>query len=250
MNDDATIDTTARIPEELAGPPPRRVRLNFSVGGTGYLVMMVLCCFVGGTTVLAFTCDHEINQYRQRALLRANHGESLGEVTGFSYGRYSPTNVYYTFTVGGTIYSGKATEPFNGETGVPLNRGGAIPIRFLPSNPTINHPDGWEWSPGWSYLAGEAFLVALGAAVLVLLLRDRRLARHGHAAAGRVVDCIRKDPSFRVEYEFRTEGGISMRGNCESRDEYGAGARIWVLYLAQKPQRNHIYPMLYHSIVE
>jgi len=250
MIDIANGSSFKTVPVELAGPVPRKVRLNLSDGGVRFMSMIVLCCFVGGSIALGWNCYHDIGQFQSRATLRANHSESVGEVTGFSYGRYSPTNVYYTFTANGTIYSGEATEPFNGVTGAPLNKGGEIPIRFLPSNPAINHPDGWEWSPGWFYLAGEAFFIALGAAVLVVLLRDRKLARHGKAVAGLVVSCVRKDPSFRVEYEFRTEDGASMRGKSESTDEYGSGAKVWILYLPRKPDRNQIYPMAYHSVVE
>lgn len=251
MNDIASDGVFRKLPDELTGPLPRKVRMNLSGGGARFLLILAWCCSVGGSSSLGWNCYHDASQYQIRAALRAGHREVIvGDVTGFSYGRYSPTNVYYAFTVDGRTYSGEATEPFGGMTGEPLNKGGEIPIRFLPSNPTTNHPDGWEWSPGWFYLAGEAFFTALGIVVFLVLLRDRKLARHGKAAPGVVLSCVRKAPSFRVEYEFRTECGASMRGNSESTDEYVAGARIWVLYLSKRPQRNHIYPMLYHSVAE
>lgn len=252
MNLEAYGETDVEVPRELAGPPPRRVRLNLSTGDGRFLLGIVLCCFVGGSIALGWNCYDDFGQLLDRAALRTNHREALAEVTGFSFGRYSPMAVIYRFSVQGIPYTGEATEPNTPKSGTSFSKGDQITIRYLPSNPNVNHPDAWEWSPaiGWHYFVGELFFTVLGGLAAVVLWRDRRLARHGRAAAGVVVSCVRKDPSFHVEYQFRTEGGVSIRGDSESMDEYVAGARIWVLYLPQRPQRNHIYPMLYHSVTE
>jgi hypothetical protein len=76
------------------------------------------------------------------------------------------------------------------------------------------------------------------------------LACEGKAVAGRVTKCIPDDRAFDVEYEFITEDGLLMKGKGDSADEYGAGARVWVLYLPQKPQRNSMYPLPYYDVVE
>jgi hypothetical protein len=72
----------------------------------------------------------------------------------------------------------------------------------------------------------------------------------GKVAAAVVTSCRKDDRWFRVEYEFHTEGGVLMKGHSDFKDEYGAGARIWILYLPQKPQRNHDYPLDFYSVVE
>jgi hypothetical protein len=90
----------------------------------------------------------------------------------------------------------------------------------------------------------------MGGLALAVLLRDRKLARHGKFAAGTVTNCARHDRWFRVDYEFRTEDGVLTTGHNDFKDEYGAGARIWILYLPQKPQRNHSYPLSFFSVVE
>lgn len=239
------------IPSELAGSLPRKVRLN--LGGDGRFALILVCCFfIPGLILLGWKGHDDIKQFQQRTILRDHARQVVGEVTGFSFARYSPMSVNYRFTVNGVAYSGEAMEPRSPGPGTSFNRGDDILIRFLPSNPAINHPDAWEWSAvtGWYFIVGEVFLTSLGGLVLVLLLRDRRLARLGKAAAGIVIGCSRDDRWFRVEYEFRTEGGVLMKGHDDFKDEYGAGARIWILYLPQKPRRHHRYPLSTYTIVE
>jgi hypothetical protein len=173
----------------------------------------------------------------------------VGKVTGFSIARYAPMGVSYRFLVDGVTYSGEAKEPAGGTS---LEKADEIPIRFLPSNPAINHPDAWEWSPaiGWLYTAGEIFFTAMGGFVFAFFWRDRRLAREGKAAAGVVTSCTRDDRRFDVGYEFCTEDGLPMRGKSDCADEYGVGARVWILYLPQKPRRNQMYPLLFFDVVD
>jgi hypothetical protein len=240
------------MPSELAGPTPRKVQLSFSEGDGRYLLLIVLVFFVGGLIFLVWKAYDDIQQFQQRALLRGDAREVVGEVTGFSFGRYSPTSVNYRFTVNGVTYSGEALEPANPGRGTSRDKADKILIRFLPSNPAINHPDAWEWSAaiGWYFVVGEVFFTSMGGLALAVLLRDRRLAREGKVAAGIVTGCARDDRWFRVDYEFRTEGGVLMKGHNDFKDEYGAGARIWILYLPQKPRRNHNYPLSFYTVVE
>ena len=90
----------------------------------------------------------------------------------------------------------------------------------------------------------------MGALALALLLRDRRLARHGRVVAGIVTNCTRDDRWFRVDYEFRAGDGALATGHNDFKDEYAAGARVWILYLPQKPKRNHSYPLSLYSVLE
>jgi hypothetical protein len=216
-----------------------------------YLLVIVLVFFVGGLIFLGWNGYDDIKQFQQRAHLRGATPEVVGEVTGFSFGRYSPTSVNYRFTVSGVTHSGEALEPANPGSATSFEKCDDILIRFLPSNPAINHPDAWERfaAIGW-YFVGELFFASIGGLALAVLLRDRRLAREGKVAARIVTGCARDDRWFRVDYEFRTEGGVLMKGHNDFKDEYGAGARIWVLYLPQKPQRNHSYPLSFYTVVE
>jgi hypothetical protein len=251
MDFEASSYVVPRIPSALAGTLPRKVQMSEGVGA-GYLLLVVLLFFVGGSVILGWNCYYDVKQFQQTAVLRSSGREVVGEVTGFSFGRYTPMTVNYRFTVGGVIYSGEATESTTHGPGTSLNKSDQILVRFLPSNPAINHPRAWEWSPRIElyFTAGEAFLWAMGGLAFAVLWRDRKLARKGKAAAGIVTGCMRKASSFQVEYEFRAEDNVLMKGHSECGDEYGAGARIWILYLPQKPQRNHIYPLSFYSVVE
>jgi RHS repeat-associated protein len=213
-----------------------------------YLLIVVLLFFVGGMIFLVWKGFDDINQFRQRAILRSHASEAVGRVTGFTFGRYSPMSVNYRFTVNKITYFGKALEPAGSTS---LEKGDNIDIRFLPSDPEINHPAAWEWSAsiGWYFVLAEVFFTSMGGLALALLLRDWRLARRGRVAAGVVTNCTRADPWFRVEYEFRTDLGVLTTGHDDFKDEYGVGARMWILYLPQKPRRNKNYTLLLFSFV-
>jgi hypothetical protein len=63
-----------------------------------------------------------------------------------------------------------------------------------------------------------------------------------------VTSCTPKDRAYRVDYEFRTEGGTLINGHIDSKDSYETGTRIWILYLPQRPQRNHRYPLDFFEV--
>lgn len=243
--------TLSTVPSELTCPLPRKVELN-SDGDAPRMMLIALLFLAVGLIFFGWTGYDDVKLFQQRALLRSAASVVVGQVTGYSFGRYSPKSVNYKFTANGLNYSGKALEPANPQPGTSFDKGDNILIRFLPSNPAINHPDAWEWSPaiGWYFVAGEAFFTSMGGLALAFLLRDRRLARQGKAASAVVTGCRKDDRWFRVDYEFRTEGGALMTGHGDFKDEYGTGARIWILYLPQRPQRNHSYPLDFYSIVE
>lgn len=251
MHAESSSYPTLEIPPEVSGPIPRKVGLNFDGDGR-FLLIIILCFFIPGLIFLGWNGYGDFNQFQHRAVLRNNAREVVGEVTGFSWGRYSPISVHYRFAVDGATYSGKALEPKSPGPGTSYSKGDDILIRFLPSNPTVNHPGAWEWSPtdGWYFVLAEVFFTSLGGVVLAYLLRDRKLARKGKVAAAMVTACTRDDRWFRVEYEFRTEDGVLMKGHDDFKDEYGVGARIWMLYLPQRPQRNHRYPLSTFIVVQ
>lgn len=251
MDTEASSHAIPEFPSELVGPLPRKVEMDFD-GDARYALVVVVLFFVPGLIFLGWKGYDYVKQFQQRDQLRGDVREVVGTVTGFSFGRYSPISVNYRFTVNGMTYSGEALEPGSPGQGASLSKGGDISIRFLPSNPAINHPDAWEWSPaiGWYFVVGEVFFTSIGGLALAFLLRDRRLARYGKASEGVVTGCARNDRWFRVSYEFRTESGVLIKGHDDFKDEYGVGARIWILYLPRKPQRNHRYPLSLYAIVE
>jgi hypothetical protein len=236
-------------PSELVGQLPRTVTLKLDGDGR-YLLIVVLIFFVGGSLWLAWKGYDDVQQFKKRALLRSDGRLVVGQVTGFSYHRHGPTSVNYQFTFDGVTESGSAEEP-NAGLGTLLHKSDKILVRYLPSNPSMNHPDAWEWSSaiGWDLIAFQVFFWLMGSFALMLLLRGRTLARKGNVASGVVTSCIRKDRFFRTEYEFRTANGAPMKGHTDRKDEYETGATVWVLYLPQRPRRNDLYPVLLFDIV-
>ena len=220
-------------------------------GDAQYLLLIILLFFVGGGLWLGWKVYDDVQQLKHRAQLRSDGRVVIGEVTGFSFGRYTPMSVNYNFAVNGETYIGKALEPENPGPGTRLDKGEKILVRFLPSDPSINHPDAWEWSAniGWWFVAWVVFNWSVGSFALAFLLRDRRLARTGRVAAATVIGCRPDDRRFRVEYEFRAGNGDLINGHSDRADEYGVGAIVWILYLPSRPTRNDMYPLpLFHVI--
>jgi len=235
-------------PSELAGPLPRTVTMNFD-GDARYLLIIVLLFFVGGGIWLAWKGYDDVQQFRDRASLRSDGRDIVGAVTGLSYPRHGPASVHYKFTFNGVTYSGNAEEPTEGP-GTSLNKSDRILVRLLPSNPAVNHPISWEWSPaiGWVWVAFQIFFWGMGGVALVFLCRDRTLARKGNVASGIVTSGVAKDKYFHIEYEFRTTDGAPMNGNADRKEEREVGAGVWVLYLPQRPRRNDLYPLLLFDV--
>jgi hypothetical protein len=219
------------------------VTLNDSDGR--YLLVGVLLFFVGGSIWLGWKGYDDIRQFKHRALLRSDGHVVVGEVTGFSSSRSGPTKVHYAFAFGGVTHTGEAAEAVTWGQGLSLQKADQIFVRFLPSDPAINHPDAWEWSlaVGWPAVAFQVFYWLIGALSLFYLCRCRTLPRKGNVAAGVVTSCVRKDQSFRIEYEFRTADGASVNGHSDRKEQYETGATVWVLYMLQRPRRNDLYPV-------
>jgi hypothetical protein len=227
------------------GPLPRRVQFTPD-GWKGLVVGLLL--FGAGLLMCGFLGLSAFRQEQQRTALRQDGRDIVGRVITTHAG-HGDSTVSYTFTVNGSTYLGKAQMP---NYRLALRESDEIAVRFLPSNPALNHPAAWEWSGLRDFMPKifALFFMIVGAIALGALLRDRKLAREGKVAEGVVTDCACDKSWFRVDYEFRTEDGELMKGHNDFKDEYGAGARMWILYLSQKPRRNHSYPLPFFEVVE
>ena len=149
-------------PRELIGPTPRRVRLF----GDGVRIGMISAIFFAGVILMGiWSCI----QIRHRAELQRDGLEVVGRVTGLGSGRGAGL-VKYSFTVNGTAFSGQAPEPENlvGRIG----EFDHIRVLFLPENPAINHPEGWEWTvmdTGW--IAVMTIIAIFGSVFMTILWR-------------------------------------------------------------------------------
>jgi hypothetical protein len=239
---------TAQVPNEIIVPSPRKVEMYST--DAKYLISVAFIFIVVGAIICGWYIFDYLDQTRQRAALRIDGREAIGEVIRLTHERGGGSYVRYTFDVSGIEYSGKAR--ISNDIGITLHESGTIIIRFLPSDPTTNHPYAWEWSVLMgldSFVFGLIFM-SFGSIQLIKLLRERRLAREGVAVLGVVKSCMRKNRKLWVEYEFHTEDGACMKGSSGSTDQYEAGTSIWILYLPKNHQRNHIYPLSNYRVVE
>lgn len=150
--------------------------------------------------------------------------------------------VYYSFRFGGAVYQGKV----NSDDMIwDAHVGEKIPIRFLPSDPSVNHPTPWDLWMWPDFVFVTFLLVCLGAAVqlVVFLYQERRLARFGWVTEGEVIACAPNGKRFRVDYEFFDENHTQFDGANENSDECKSGSKIRVIYLRKNPKRNDTYPM-------
>jgi len=207
-----------------------------------YMILITLIFVVGGAIIIGWFALDSIKQFQQRTILRNEGREIVGTVTKLSQGRGSET-VRYSFTIEGKDFLGKARVP--DRLGFALHVRDRIVVRFLPSDPTVNHPEAWEWSAFTDIfrLGFQVFYALLVAVAWIFLGRERSLVREGKAVPGVVTSCISKDRQFQVGYEFRTEDGTLITGKSGSEESYETGSHIWVLYLPQRPQRNCSYPL-------
>ncbi len=241
-----TNEITQTCPSELRGTIPRKVRMSST--DASYLLGVVIVCLGLGSIAVGYECASTIHQMRQRTVLQQEGHTSVGKVRE-TRGGHGNSTVTYTFDVGKMTYVGNAEMP---DYRLILRESDQIVIRYLPSDPRVNHPADWN-SSALATIVPETFALfftTMGAVALVVLLRDRKLAREGKPGQGVVIDCRPDKSEFRLFYEFRTEDGVAMNGSCNCPEECGNGGRVWILYLPNKPQRNHSYPTRYFSVVD
>jgi hypothetical protein len=235
------------IPSELSGPVPRKVRLSES----SRLLPFLLAALIGALTLGGFLyCMHVARQMHQKSALRQDGVEVQGAITSLKRADRGPDVVQYTFTANGQNISGQADVP--PELMQNLENSSSLAVRYLPSNPAINHPAAWEWS-----LSSEWLLIFMLLGILAVCIVTARAAGGGREllvwgtpAAGLVIHCAPTRSAYLVQYEFRTEAGAHVTGSGESLDSQDAGARIWVLYLPQNPRRNRPYPLSDYCVDE
>jgi hypothetical protein len=227
---------------EINAVIPRRVYLD----APGTLVVS-LVFFLGGLAWIAASYFHFTTKTHHADLLRTEGRDAAARITRRLSGR-GGTYVYYTFDVEGVSRWGEAKEPSRTRSSV----GQQLPIRFLPADPSINYPNGWNWFDPWDgvlYLF-PVFFTILGFVCTLLLHRDLRLARTGWVVEGKVTGCAPRKSKFSLYYEFHTQDGRRFEGSNDYSDEYDVDSSIQIIYLRSNPKRNDRYPMSTFRSVE
>jgi hypothetical protein len=109
------------------------------------LVLVWLTLVIGLTTIgSVWYCMHAVKQVEQRAILHRDGADAVGEITFLGRIGKGENVVRYTFNEGRDSFSGSAQVPASLMRG--LRQSDRINVKYLPSNPSINHPALWEWS--------------------------------------------------------------------------------------------------------
>jgi hypothetical protein len=244
MDSSLSVDSESIIPSELLGQLPRRTRLSGD-GIWGVIALTIILAFPAFIACMAFNTWFQVNQTRDA--LRRESSEVAGVVTQIKYGKVD--RVYYTFVVDGRSYTGHSTMPR--KIGNNLRDSDPLSIRYLPSNPSVNHPAEWEDSE--SIWLGIIFLTFLSAMVFMVLKNfrnDRLLVANGMPAVALITKSSSTRGGYLVKYDFRTADGMVIKGSGGYDFRPEIGARICVLYLPQNPKRNQTYPSRYYCVVQ
>jgi hypothetical protein len=247
MDENLPFRVTPDMPPELSGSVPRSVGLSDRSRS-----MPVVLTLLIGATVISWSLygKHIVHQTQERSVLRAQGVEVQAEVTSLKRAGRGPYVVKYSFAANGQNISGLAEVP-PGSLGS-LPESGLIAVRYLPLNPSINHPSGWEWSPSseWLLIVMLTGLLILCSVTTSGVYTDRKLLIWGMPATGIVTNCARSRGVYSVKYEFRTEDGELVKGSGQSLGRREAGECIWILFLPQNPRRNGPYPLSDYSVKE
>jgi cytochrome c-type biogenesis protein CcmH/NrfF len=165
---------------EINAGIPRRVRPSDGTRKSLWLLFFVL----GVLALLAWWYVHfKIQETRHRETLSSEGRETPARITKVNHGRHS-NHVYYTFRFNGAAYQGNAESD---ESVWDAHVGEYIPIQFLPSDPSVNHPTPWVlWDlPDFIYIA--VLLLSFGAMAKAAfwVYGERRLARIGWVTEGK-----------------------------------------------------------------
>ena len=230
-------------PDELRMPPPRTVRVSkagvWATIGAAVLWAVAIALFV-------LWGDMAVKLLRQ-SVLRGEGSETYGVVTRvWKVGRSHRKWVDYTFTANGVVFTGDSHVP--DEMWYNLHENKPLSIRFLSSNPSVNHPAAWGDSavPYLVSLLFPAALAALGVSSGRRLCIQRRLAIEGAPTAAVVTRSLPgKDGTSRVEYEFPTDGCGTAKGAGWVDERAEVGATVCAVYIPGNPRLNRPYPLPY-----
>lgn len=244
MDSSLSLDSASIIPSELLGQLPRRTRLSGD-GIWGVITIMIILAFPAFIACMVFNTWFQVNQTRDA--LRRESSEVAGVVTQIKYRK--GYRVYYTFVVDGKSFTGHSYMPE--KIGENLQDSDPLSIRYLPSNPVVNHPAAWEdpesiW-PGFIFLT---ILLASAFMVLKGLREERLLIAKGTPAVALVTKSSSTRSGFLVKYDFRTEDGMVIKGSSGYEICPEIGTNICVLYLQQDPSCNQLYPFRYYCVAQ
>ena len=229
-------------PDSLGYSSLRPVRLT----GQGKALIAVTVALVIGAVVLGvFLGGVARHQTEEQRLLRTEGIPADATVTRawIAAGKERQPLITYRFEYAGRAYTSRVKTPRKIWSG--LSKGATVPVRFVPSQPSINHPIAWNAPafPLWLACLLAGTLAALSFLPPIPVRRQARLVAEGRPAAGRVTGFKKTDKAIQVQYEFRLLNGAIAKGKTNTSKPPVEGAPICVLYDPENPRRNALYPL-------
>jgi hypothetical protein len=236
-------------PRELTRALPRETAMTGRALFTAVFAAMLLLSSI--PVILKLRSNNQHDAARAEAL-RTQGREASGEIVALwrkSDKSHTPM-VTYLFTANGVRLRGDSSVP--GEFWEKIRKAGFLPIRYLPSDPSVNHPVAWDppVEPAWLPFLLPALLAGLGTGLLINLRRHAEVAAEGVPAVGVVTKCFRVKGGWAVRYQFRMKDGTAGKGSSQVQRRVEIGANICVLYLPQNPRRNQMYPMCMYRVTQ
>jgi Protein of unknown function (DUF3592) len=246
MDPDIAVPENWTAPRELSRALPREVRMT--AAGTAVAAMLVLMA-IGGIAFFVFVRNVKARQAAHIEMLRTQGEDAPGTVLRLWRADKSNTpTMSYAFTAGGRRFEGESSAPAVDWDG--LRVGDTLPIRFVPTDPAINHPASWsdQPPPGWVAYMLPAILVVCIPLLGSKLRRQGALLAEGLAAPGVVTGSSRTKGGWVVRYRFRTKGAEVIKGRAQWKRRPPDGEMLCVLYDPEKPRRNKPYPMGWYRL--
>jgi hypothetical protein len=247
MDPQFAIPENWTAPRELSRALPRETQLT---GRGKFKLVMAWIFLIAAIPLYIWMHNDLVQKTAQNELLRTQGVEAKGEIAKlWTRDRGRVPMVGYAFTANGVRLRGEASVPSNLWAG--MQKAGFLPVRYLPSNPAINHPAAWDatTSPVWLPFVFPAMLAAGGAFLLWNLHRQSQLVAEGVPAPGLVTKCIRIKNGWIVRYQFRLQDGTAASGRGRTYKKLEAGAPVCVLYRAENPRWNQLYPGCMYRVV-
>jgi len=244
LTDDNKAEDRINVPVALQQELPRKVRLGSR--GIYYLcVNLIFAAFLVTFVVMDVISAEKIKRTYQE-LTRDGLIVSTADVR--AVGPHSAT-VDYTFMYDGNQYQGEAFLPHRYLDKVPgYSKSGGFRVKFLPRDPSINHPNDWRDDESYSILSYifTAIVAAQVAIFVGMMSRDWRLARKGMVTVGRVTGCRRgRNGGIYLKYEFRDADDIPTQGRGEYPNSKELGSQICVVYLPEESSKSRPYPLVF-----
>jgi hypothetical protein len=233
---------TWRPPVELLGTGPREVRL--SKGGIA-VACLAGVFFVGSIAAAIGLSRVAAREARETAALETSGVETQALVTRHwrTGDKDSKRKITYRFQHDGRSYTASATTPR--KIWERLAVGSTLPVRYVPSDPVVNHPAEWPGRDMAPWLPGLIAVVLIGVGMFLvwIIRRQSQLLSDGRPAPAIVVSHTRMKHGQILKYEFPLlHGGTAKGSGGQSRRPPPVGSTICIVYDRDNPKRNSPYP--------